>query len=621
MQILELLGEIYERKLRNDLCHAKLMVLNTTNSNSLTPEAILDFLIGTGVTVENIKITGAKEAIGSFSGGISEGIGIEEGVILSSGNIADAAGPNDSDNTGQALGQPGDQDLDALLENSNTTNTTNDAVVLEFDFTPENEQFLFEYVFASEEYNEFANSSFNDIFAFFLNEENIALIPGTTTPVAINNINATENSAFFRNNDRDDITGELPFNTEFDGFTTILAARGFVTPGQTQHLKIVIADTTDGIYDSAVFLKAGSLSTLPPSPDARLTVDPKDIFSIEGSPGFATLQFTLSGVNKDFINVDEVGVFVVDDDQGRIAGVAPGQEDYEKLALTGVRSKAIFTGLSRTISEGGSQTRLLNFDAGDKLGFYVVANGTTDMVVSDTPGSIYQKPPQVFFAFPEENPDGSDHLQVTDNGGVFTLAWEDSLTDADFNDLVLNMEVVQPARSLPLASRRQGEIQKEIIDLSGLEEGAKVTANINITSHAVLDNTVGLYPIEDPQGTIIDPLTGSKLVPSDEGYAVAAIRQRIVEFDKNGGGSVELADGFYAPFLIVNNTAEQWLVENPNNFPLLDTFAYFPFLSANGGSFDFEHIALLGDNTFGFEDLRIAESDFDFDDMIMQINF
>jgi hypothetical protein len=306
LQILELLGEIYERKLRNDLCHAKLMVLNTTNSNSLTPEAILDFLIGTGVTVENIKITGAKEAIGSFSGGISEGIGIEEGVILSSGNIADAAGPNDSDNTGQALGQPGDQDLDALLENSNTTNTTNDAsnttnttndaVVLEFDFTPENEQFLFEYVFASEEYNEFANSSFNDIFAFFLNEENIALIPGTTTPVAINNINATENSAFFRNNDRDDITGELPFNTEFDGFTTILAARGFVTPGQTQHLKIVIADTTDGIYDSAVFLKAGSLSTLPPSPDARLTVDPKDIFSIEGSPGFATLQFTLSGV-------------------------------------------------------------------------------------------------------------------------------------------------------------------------------------------------------------------------------------------------------------------------------------------------------------------------------------
>jgi hypothetical protein len=592
------------------------MVLNTTDLNNLTAEQIVNSLIGTGVTVENIQITGAKEAIGFFNGGISEGIGIESGVILSSGDIADAAGPNDADGTGQSLNQPGDEDLDLLLKEQGRT--TNDAVVLEFDFIPENEQFLFEYVFASDEYNEYANSSFNDIFAFFLNGENIALIPGTTIPVAINNINATDNSAFFRNNDPSDFPESLPYNTEFDGFTTKLAARGFVTPGKKQHLKLVIADTSDSILDSAVFLKAGSLSTLPPSPDATLNLKPKDIFSVEGSAGFAKLKFTLSGSEANLIN--EVGVFVVDDESGTIDGTMPGSDDYEKLALTGTRSRAIFSGLSQPLD---GQTRLLNYDVGDKLGFYLVAHGTTDMVLSDTPGYFYQNPPEVFFSFPEENPSSQDHLKVTQNGDVFTLAWEDSLLDSDFNDLTLTVEAVDTSESdnLALTSRRQGELQKEIIDLSILNEGESVTAQIKVNSSTDLNNTVGLYRIQNGQGTVIDPLTGEELNPSDSGYAAAAIAQRLVELGNNGEGSVTLSPGFYAPYMIVNNNAEQWLLDNPENLVFFDTFAYFPFMSANGGSFDFEHIALLGDNKFGFEDLRIAESDFDFNDMIMSVEF
>ena len=95
------------------------MALTTTNLNNLSPEELVNILVGTGVTVSNIQITPTEGngalAIGSFSGGLSDDIGIESGVILSSGNISDAAGPNNTDSTGQGLGTPGDADLDLIL--------------------------------------------------------------------------------------------------------------------------------------------------------------------------------------------------------------------------------------------------------------------------------------------------------------------------------------------------------------------------------------------------------------------------------------------------------------------------------------------------------------------------
>ena len=615
------------------------MVLNTTNATNLTPEEIVDLLVGVGIEVSNVEIIGSDLAIGKFSGGLSEDIGIDSGVILSSGNIADAIGPNDSDSTGQGLGTEGDESLNAILgartdprdtdddqnsdsSQSNTTGT-NDAIVLEFDFVPEYEEFVFEYVFASDEYNEFANSTFNDVFAFLLEEENIALIPGTTTEVSINSINAGENSSFFRNNDLDDVGVNDRLQTEFDGLTNTLAVKGFVTPGKTHHLKLALADTGDSIYDSAVFLKEGSLSTPPQTGDATLNPNDLDIFSIEGptQPAFAKLKFTLSGTNTDSIN--EVGVFTVDDELGSINGVLPGQPGYEQLALGGVRSRAIFTGLEENFLEGTTLTRLLNYDVGSKIGFYLVTDGTSDMALSDTPLYFYNPKPQVLFSFPNENPNSIDPLQVTENGNGYTLAWDDDANDGDYDDMVLNVEVSDPAERdfLSLSSRRQGDVQKEIIDLSILEDGESITANIKIAGESDFDNHVGLYRIEDGQGTVIDPLNGSKLSPEDQGYIAAAIRARVFEFDKNGGGSVELAKGFYAPYVIVDATAEEWLQSNPTNFPHFDNFAYSPFMSADGSDFHYEHLALLGDNTFAFEDRRIAVSDFDFDDIIMQVGF
>ena len=154
----------------------------TDLTQGLTPTDLVQALVGTGVQVFNIKFTGANVAGGKFTGG--QGIiGFDQGIILSSGGASGVIGPNNSSSFTVSNGTAGDSDLDAIV----APNPTLDAAVLEFDFVPASGTLSFKYVFSSEEYPEFVNSPFNDVFAFFLNGKNIALIPNTSTPVSINN--------------------------------------------------------------------------------------------------------------------------------------------------------------------------------------------------------------------------------------------------------------------------------------------------------------------------------------------------------------------------------------------------------------------------------------------------
>ncbi|HEX5134215.1 MAG TPA: choice-of-anchor L domain-containing protein, partial [Thermoanaerobaculia bacterium] len=194
--------------------------VTTVDLNSMTPQQLAQLLAGPGVTVSNVTFTGANVAAGSFSGGLADGLGIDTGVILSSGNIANAAGPNEDDGITTINEAPGDGDLDAIV---GAGQSTFDAAVLQFDFVPSSNTVSFRYVFASDEYNEFVGQ-FNDVFAFFIDGRNVALIPGTSTPVAINTVNLDTNSSFYRNNDPSDLGIPTPFGTQFDGFTTVLTA-------------------------------------------------------------------------------------------------------------------------------------------------------------------------------------------------------------------------------------------------------------------------------------------------------------------------------------------------------------------------------------------------------------
>jgi Ca2+-binding RTX toxin-like protein len=281
-------------------------VTDLDNGTSATQMA--QSLAGTGVTISNVTYTGANRAAGSFTGGAGS-IGFDTGIVLDSGNVqtyttdstcsVGVEGPNNcnedlnSDNS-TGLGTAGDSSLDPLV----APNTTEDAAVLDFDLVPQQGAVDFSYVFSSEEYNNFANSSFNDVFAFFVNGTNCALVPGTTESVAINTINngnpggdtTPHHPELFRDNVRPAPT----IDTQMDGLTTVLTCHATVNAGQTNHFKLAIADVSDSALDSAVFIQAGSFTSSGPAAQVTAQGPPCQgrPSTIVGTPGPETLTGT-----------------------------------------------------------------------------------------------------------------------------------------------------------------------------------------------------------------------------------------------------------------------------------------------------------------------------------------
>ncbi len=237
-------------------------ITTTDNGNTL-----VNTILGQGITASNVTYSGASLASGTFTDGLSSGIGIDSGIIMTTGSANLAVGPNNASGAGRSNGTLGDANLNSLLPS--TGSTTRDASILEFDFVTTGGDLYFNYVFASEEYNEYANSSYNDVFGFFLDGTNIGVIPGTTTPVSINTVNGgrplgtnAQNSQFFKNN-----SGGTPsFSTQYDGFTTPFTAQAIgIGPG-THTLKLAIADVGDTILDTAVFIQGSSVAAVPVEP-------------------------------------------------------------------------------------------------------------------------------------------------------------------------------------------------------------------------------------------------------------------------------------------------------------------------------------------------------------------
>lgn len=225
-----------------------------TTQTGLTAQQLGNILAGSNIQVNNATMTGAGASFGKFQFN-GAGFPMSSGVILSTGMISDAAGPNSSSSTTSSMNTPGHPLLTQVAGVQ-----TYDAVEFQFDFEVQSDKIEFKYIFASEEYNEFVGSSFNDVFAFYISGpgitgwKNIALIPNTNTPVAINNVNNGSYWQYFNDNS----TGTT--NIEYDGFTAVLTAKeDSLIPCNIYTLKLAIADAGDGAYDAAVFLQENSL--------------------------------------------------------------------------------------------------------------------------------------------------------------------------------------------------------------------------------------------------------------------------------------------------------------------------------------------------------------------------
>ena len=237
-----------------------------TDSSLTVTELVEDVLIGGGCfDVSDVRLIGSAQGVGSFSNGFAS-LGFENGVVISSGNIADVEGPNQGEATGTDIGSGSDSDLELM-----TNQTIFNAVGIEFEFSPTVAEAQFNFVFASDEYCEYVNTQFNDVFGFFIsgpgingpytdNAENIALVPTTTTPITINSVNHLLNSDYFVPNSTGCGSVANSADIEFDGYTVSMTATATVIPCETYQIRLVVADGSDAFYDSAVFLEAGSFS-------------------------------------------------------------------------------------------------------------------------------------------------------------------------------------------------------------------------------------------------------------------------------------------------------------------------------------------------------------------------
>jgi gliding motility-associated-like protein len=230
---------------------AQLILTPTSN-----PAQLVQTIVGAGYAVSNVKVNCPSGAIGLFTSSGSN-IGVGKGILLTTGQINIANGPNNNQGAGVNNGAAGDFDLSNLAGAA-----TYDGCALEFDIIPACDTLKINYVFGSEEYPEYVNKQFNDVFAFFISGpgftglQNIALVPGTALPVSINNVNAGKNSQYYIDN-----TGGATI--QYDGFTTPLTALAKVTPCSQYHLKLVIADVLDGIFDSGVFIQGNTIECSP----------------------------------------------------------------------------------------------------------------------------------------------------------------------------------------------------------------------------------------------------------------------------------------------------------------------------------------------------------------------
>jgi len=285
--------------------------ITVTPASGLSPDYFLNhFFAGEGVTLHDCKFNWSPSNIngtqvGTFAN-TNSNFPIASGILLTTGNINVAPGPNDEDGAHSSIGISSttlDADLQALLSSQDQSITTTS--VLEFSFHSGNNEHpvvSFNYVFASEEFPEYVCANVNDVFGFFLEgpdpwdcdgnpvKYNIAKIPGSNLPISINSVNPGVVGSYGQAvNCTPAQNGSLDWNRfyrsslngssspiQFDGYTVIrpnyqqggvdtpmaddisMTAEALICPCREYKMKISIANVNDQSHDSGVFLEQGS---------------------------------------------------------------------------------------------------------------------------------------------------------------------------------------------------------------------------------------------------------------------------------------------------------------------------------------------------------------------------
>lgn len=357
----------------------------------MTPQEAVETLLGIGVEASNITYTGTPEQLGYMSGADGTIFPVTEGIIMST-DQAENFEPG-SIGGGVIGGVSGDQDLldiansvPPLIGQSFSVSAANDLCIIEFDFVPQGDSLSFNYSFGSDEYLEWVNSSFNDVFAFFLSGPgisgpyaapaefpdgaiNIAILPESDPelPITISSVNNVLNDEFYIDNVANNDVNQ-------DGFTVTLTAEAEVQCGATYHIKLAIADGSDTALESIVVLEAGSFSSSEPGIQATVDntgITVPDNTLIEGClDGFITVTKAQCDESTE-LNLEFGGT----------AGMVADYEFIENPIIFPVGENSIDIPIITVVDgiEEGTETIEISFEYVDFLGDTIFAHTEIDI--------------------------------------------------------------------------------------------------------------------------------------------------------------------------------------------------------------------------------------------------
>lgn len=339
----------------------------TTSGTQYTPQQLVtDVLLeGTDIQVTNVTSStgtnyGTVNGLGYFTSG-NANFPFVNGVILSTGNIEQAPGPNNTQNGG-TLEWLGDNDVLAILQQlSPQAFISLNATKLEFDFIAPSDHIDISYIFASDEYGDF-QCSFSDAFVIMLTDldtgvtSNLAIVPGTTIPVTVNSVrnnqynsNCNSQNAQYFGAYYSPTNINAPIN--FNGRTMPLTAGSTLNPGHNYHLKIAIAERNDQLYDSALFVGeiAFSMPIAIGTPNDLYGCD----FNLDGVATFNLLENNAAVLDGQ----DPAGLTITyfetlsDAENNAVNNAIASPGDYTNIMAGTLNSQTIYARLSSNTTE------------------------------------------------------------------------------------------------------------------------------------------------------------------------------------------------------------------------------------------------------------------------------
>jgi uncharacterized protein YkwD len=364
------------------------------------------------------------------------------------------------------------------------------------------------------------------------------------------------------------VVGDLTIE-DAETFAVNLTAAVNSSIGTAQGIGTILPDDVIPVVNPPVVVSP-PISTLP-----KLESLVGNLLQVANATGTFNLKFT--PLQRLGAGADDLGVFAVDDDLGKIGSLLPGQDGYLKAALD--RSQTIFSTLGGAFFDA-TVSRQLTFQAGQQLRFFAVKDDTIDAAKATLASG--GRVNNVVLG-------DSSLLPITAIGDKLNLAWNGASSNVLLQAELSNQTVVGTAL----------QAKADLVDLSN--QVGTIAATFTVQSDAAYRNRVGFY-------TVDDALTGrvGSLLPGDAGYAQAAITRSVTSLNSISGTVVannqNLTGGtILAPYIIANG---------------LET--YFAYIGANSDKID--HIKLLGDNRFGFEDL-VGGGDRDYNDVVLGVKF